>query len=88
MSVHVNAQRDAVVATGDGATAVGAGGMVIGDNASGNFNTGTQTVIGQQTHTDTGGGAHIGGNVQVGSGGFVGRDRKDGGSNNGGSNEG
>lgn len=76
MSVHVNAQRDAVVATGDGAIAVGSRGMVVGDNATGNFNTGTQTVIGQQTHIDTGGGAHIGGNVSVGSGGFVGRDHK------------
>lgn len=83
MSVHINAQRDAVVAAGDGAIAVGPSAMMIGDNASGNFNTGTQTIIGQQTHIDTGGGAHIGGNVQIGSGGFVGRDRKDGGSNNG-----
>ena len=83
MSVHVNAQRDAVVAAGDGAIAVGTGGMLVGDNASGNFNSGTQTVIEKQTHIDTGGGAYVGGNASVGSGGFVGRDRKGGGSNEG-----
>lgn len=83
VAMTVQAGRDAVIATGDRSTAVGAGGMVIGDNVSGNFNTGTQTVIEKQTHIDTGGGAYVDGNVSVGSGGFVGRDRKDGGSNNG-----
>ena len=86
VTITVQAGRDVAIATGDGATAVGAvgaGGMVIGDNASGNFNTGTQTVIEKQTHIDTGGGAYVGGNVSVGSGGFVGRDRKGGGSNEG-----
>lgn len=80
ISITVNAGRDAVVATGHGATAVGSGGMVIGDNSSGNNNTGHQTIIDRQTLVDTGGGAHVGGSVQIGSGGFVGRDRKDGGS--------
>ena len=81
VAMTVQAGQDAVIATGDGAIAVGARGMVVGDNATGDFNTGTQTVIGQQTNIDTGGGAHIGGNVSVGSGGFVGRDRKGGDAN-------
>jgi hypothetical protein len=76
LSVTVNAGRDAVVATGDGAIAVGPGGMVVGDHASGNFNTGHQTVIDRQTLVDTGGGAHVGGDVNVTGGNFIGRDRK------------
>ncbi|MEQ1512623.1 MAG: DUF4062 domain-containing protein [Lysobacteraceae bacterium] len=72
----VQAGRDAVIAAGDESIVVGAGGMVVSGNASGNFNTGTQTVIGQQTHIDTGGGANIGGNVTVSGGDFIGRDHK------------
>jgi hypothetical protein len=78
LSVHVNAQRDAITATGTNATAVGPGGMYLGDNARGNFNTGTQTIIEHQTHIDTGGGAHVGGDVNVSGGDFIGRDRKGG----------
>ena len=54
------------IAQGSDATAVGAKGVSIGGNSSGNINTGTQI--------NTGGGAYIGGNIKVG-GDFVGRDK-------------
>jgi hypothetical protein len=76
LPVTVHAGRDAVVATGDGSIAAGPRGMVIGDNPSGNFNTGHQTVIERQMLVDTGGGAHVGGDVNVTGGNFVGRDQK------------
>ncbi len=57
------------VAQGTGAQAVGAGGVAIGGNNSGAINTGSQT------HIHTGGGAHVGGNVSVQGGDFVGRDK-------------
>ncbi len=76
--VYIHAAAGSAVANGPHTKAAAQGAMIVGDNASGNFNTGTQAVIGQQTHINTGGGAHIGGNVQIGSGGFVGRDRRGG----------
>lgn len=76
ISITVNAGRDAVVANGHGATAVGPGGMVVGDNSSGNNNTGHQTIIERQMLVDTGGGAHVGGDVNVTGGPFIGRDQK------------
>lgn len=58
------------IAQGTGAQAVGAGGVAVGGNNSAPINTGTQT------HTHTGGGAYVGGNVSVkGGGDFVGRDK-------------
>lgn len=56
------------IAQGKGAQAVGKGGVIIGGSNTGNINTGTQTRV------DTGGGAHVGGNLQAG-GDFVGRDK-------------
>ncbi|TVR65827.1 MAG: hypothetical protein EA420_02395 [Candidatus Competibacteraceae bacterium] len=56
------------IAQGPGATAAGAGGVAVGGNNTGRINTGTQTNI------DTGGGAHIAGNVHTG-GDFAGRDK-------------
>ena len=53
-----------------GGTAVGAGGVQVGGQNTGTINTGTQTNI------DTGGGAHIVGNVNTGGGDFVGRDKR------------
>lgn len=76
--VYIHAAEGAAVANGSHAKAATHRAMIVGDDAKGNFNTGTQTVIDQQTHIYTGGGAHIDGNVQIGSGGFVGRDRKSG----------
>jgi hypothetical protein len=58
-------------AQGTGALAAGAGGVVIGGNNSGAINTDTQT----HTHIHTSGGAHVGGNVTVKRGDFVGRDK-------------
>jgi hypothetical protein len=57
------------IAQGPGATAVGAGGVYVGGKNKGNINTGTQTKI------DTGGGAFIGGGVNLQGGDFVGRDK-------------
>lgn len=82
LSLVVQGGGDAVTAAGNGAIAVGAGGILAGDDATGNFNTGTQTFNGPQIHVETDGGAYIGGNVQIGSGGLVGRDRNEGGSRN------
>ena len=76
VAMTVQAGRDAVIATGDGSTAVGPSGMAFGDNATGNFNAGTQTVIERQTHVDTAGGPYVGRDLRVDKGGFVGRDRK------------
>lgn len=56
------------IAQGPGATAADAGSVVVGGRNTGSINTGTQTNI------DTGGGAHIAGNVHTG-GDFVGRDK-------------
>ena len=57
------------VAQGPGAQAVGAGGVMVGGGNYGSINTGHQTAI------HTGGGAHVGGNVNVQGGDFVGRDK-------------
>lgn len=57
------------IAQGRGAQAVGAGGILVGGDNSGNINTG------QQTHTNSAGGTHIGGSVHTGGGDFVGRDQ-------------
>lgn len=54
------------LAQGQNATAVSASGIHVGGNNSGNLNSGTQI--------DTGGGAYIGGSVNVG-GNFIGRDQ-------------
>ena len=54
------------IAQGRGAKAVGAQGVLVGGNSTGDINTGTQI--------DTGGGAYVGGSVQAGRD-FVGRDR-------------
>ena len=54
------------IAQGRGAKAVGARGVLVGGNSTGNINTGTQI--------DTGGGAYVGGSVQARRD-FVGRDR-------------
>ena len=74
--VYIDAAAGAAVANGPHAKAAAQGAMIVGDGAKGNFNTGSQTIIGQQTHIDTGGGASIGGNVNVSGGDFIGRDRK------------
>lgn len=76
LPITVNAGRDAVIANAPGAIAVGPGGMVVGDNSSGNNNTGHQTIIDRQTFVDTGGGAHVGGDVNVTGGNVIGRDQK------------
>lgn len=55
------------IAQGAGATAVGAGGVFVGGKNTGSIKTG------MQSHTNTGGGAHIGGSVHTGGGDFVGR---------------
>lgn len=55
------------IAQGPHATAVGAGGVIVGDNNTGDINTGTKI--------DTGGAAYVGGNVTVQRGDFVGRDK-------------
>ena len=73
------------IAQGPGATAVGARGVLIGGKNTGNINTGTQVngnlvrgdkVLGDKIghQINTGGGAHVIGNVHVG-GDFIGRDK-------------
>lgn len=57
------------IAQGNGAIAVGSGGVFVGGKNTGRINTGTQTNI------DTGGGAYVGGGVNVHGGDFVGRDQ-------------
>lgn len=57
------------IAKGNGAIAVGSGGVFVGGKNTGRINTGTQTNI------DTGGGAYVGGGVNVHGGDFVGRDQ-------------
>ncbi len=52
-----------------GATAIGAGGVYVGGDNTGAINTHTQTT------SNTGGGAIIGGNVNIHGGDFVGRDK-------------
>ena len=74
--VYIHAAEGAAVANGPHAKAAAQGAMIVGDGAKGNFNTGTQTVISQQTHIDTGGGTHVGGDVNVTGGNFIGRDQK------------
>lgn len=66
---QANLTGNGAIAQGPGATAVGAGGVVVRKNV-GNINTGTQTNI------DTGGGAFVGGSVNTGGGAFVGRDKR------------
>ena len=53
-----------------GGPAVGERGVYVGGQNTGSINTGTQTNI------DTGGGAHIVGNVNTGGGDFVGRNKR------------
>lgn len=65
-SYQANLTGSGAIAQGPGATAVGAGGVLVHGGNSGTINTGPQV--------NTGGGAHIGGNVSVG-GDFVGRDK-------------
>lgn len=65
-SYRANLTGSGAIAQGPGATAVGARGVSVRGNNTGNINTGTQV--------DTGGGAYVGGNVATG-GDFVGRDR-------------
>ena len=73
------------IAQGSGATAVGAGGVFVGGKNTGNIHAGSRIggdlvhgdkVLGNQvgTQVNTGGGAHVGGNVYAGRD-FVGRDR-------------
>jgi len=66
-SYHANLSGSGAIAQGKGANAVGAGGILIGGNNTGEINTGTKI--------DTGGGAYVGGNVNTGGGNFVGRDK-------------
>ncbi|MBK7955260.1 MAG: hypothetical protein IPK02_15645 [Candidatus Accumulibacter sp.] len=76
---------DGAIAQGAGATAVGAGGVFVGGKNTGNIHTGTRIggdlvhgdkILGNKvgTQINTGGGAHVGGNVYAGRD-FVGRDR-------------
>ena len=67
---QANLTGNGAIAQGPGATAVGAGGVVVRGKNIGNINTGTQTNI------DTGGGAFVGGSVNTGGGAFVGRDKR------------
>ena len=62
-SIRAELAGDGAIAQGPGAQAVGAGGVLVAGNNSGNINTG--------------GGAHIGGNVTVGRD-FIGRDKTSG----------
>ncbi len=75
---------DGAIAQGSGATAVGAGGVLVGGRNNGNINTGNwvggdlvhgDQVLGNKigAQVNTGGGAHVGGNVYAGRD-FVGRD--------------
>jgi len=66
-SYHADLDGSGAIAQGPNATAVGAGGVVVGGNNTGNINTGTKI--------DTGGAAYVGGNVTVHQGDFVGRDK-------------
>ena len=66
---YANLTGSGAIVQGRGAMAAGAGGVVVGGQNTGSINTGTQTNI------DTGGGAHIVGNVNTG-GDFVGRDKR------------
>ena len=59
---------DGAIAQGDGATSLGKGAVQVQGCNHAPINTGTQ-------HVDTGGGTHVGGNVNIGNGDFVGRDR-------------
>lgn len=63
---EANLAGNGAIAQGPGATAIGAGGVQVGGNNSGDINTGTQI--------NTGGGAFVGGSVQA-AGDFVGRDQ-------------
>lgn len=67
---HATLTGNGAIAQGQDAMAVGAGGVAISGNHTGNINTGTQKNV------DTGGGTYIGGNVNTGGGTFVGRDHK------------
>lgn len=61
------------IAQGPGATAVGPGGVFVRGANTGPINTGTQIKV--DKHIDTGGGAYVGGGVNVTGGDFVGRDK-------------
>jgi len=63
-----NLTGNGAIAQGGGARAVGARGVHVGGNSTGDIVTGTQTKV------DTGGGAYVGGNVSTRGGDFVGRD--------------
>ena len=65
---NANLTGGGAIAQGPGAMAAGAGGVVVGGQNTGSINTGTQI--------NTGGGAHIVGNVNTGGGDFVGRDKR------------
>ncbi len=60
---------DGAIAQGKEAIAVAKGGVFVGGKNTGRINTGTQTNI------DTGGGAYVGGGVNVHGGDFIGRDQ-------------
>lgn len=66
---RAHASGNSAIAQGEGAKAVAPHGAIVEGNNTGNITTGTQT------HTDTGGGAYIGGNIQHVGGDFVGRDK-------------
>lgn len=68
-SYHASLTGSGAIAQGRDATAVGRGGVQVVGNNTGNINTGSQT------SAHTGGGAFVAGNVNIGRGDFVGRDR-------------
>lgn len=76
ITINVHAGRDVIIANGPGSIAASPGAVVIGDGHVGDVNTGTQTIIEHQAHVDTGGGANIGGDVNITGGSFIGRDQK------------
>lgn len=73
VSIGVQARLDATIETSPNAVVVGEHGVQISDNHARDINA--STII------KTGGGSYVGGSVSVGSGGFVGRDSKHGGTN-------
>lgn len=86
-ALHAQLNGSGAIAQGPNATAIGAGGVAIRGNNTGDINTGTRIggdyiggnrVAGDKigTSIDTGGGTHVGGNVDLGGGMFVGRDYK------------
>lgn len=67
ISYNATNSGSGAIAQGDGAKAVGAGGVMVDGNVSGSINTG---------HINTGGGAFVGGDLNTGGASFVGRDQK------------